>query len=171
MTCAAPGSACSAPPLPPGITLRNETADDLSWLADLYAETRAAELAPVPWPEDAKRAFLLDQFRCQHAHYTSVYADADFLVVEREGAPIGRLYIHRGQRQNNIVDIALVAAERGRGLGTALVGRVMAEAARDNAELTLHVEFNNPAQRLYARLGFRLIEDRGVYHYLGWKPG
>jgi len=33
----------------------------------------------------------------------------------------------------------------------------------------LHVEPDNPAQRLYQRLGFRLIENRGVYDFLGWK--
>ena len=139
-------------------------------MAELYAETRAAELAPVPWPEATKRAFLLDQFRCQYAHYRATYVDADFRVIERDHVPIGRLYIHRSPQHIKIVDIALHAAERSRGLGTVLIRRVMADAARDGSELTLHVEFNNPAQRLYARLGFRLIEDRGVYHFLGWKP-
>jgi len=32
----------------------------------------------------------------------------------------------------------------------------------------LHGEPDNPAQRLYQRLGFRLIEHRGVYDFLGW---
>jgi ribosomal protein S18 acetylase RimI-like enzyme len=36
--------------------------------------------------------------------------------------------------------------------------------------VTLHVEPLNPAQRLYRRLGFRLLEDRGVYHFLEWRP-
>ncbi|HJT98480.1 MAG TPA: GNAT family N-acetyltransferase [Rhodanobacteraceae bacterium] len=156
-------------PLPPGIALREESAADLSWLAELYAETRAAELAPVPWPAEAKRAFLADQFQRQHDYYRQTYVGADYLVIERDGAPIGRLYVQRGRGEIRVMDIALIESERGRGVGTALIEHLMQEAAEAESELTLHVEPNNPAQRLYARLGFRLIEDRGVYHFLGWR--
>lgn len=156
------------PALPAGITLRSETAADLPWLASLYAQVRAEELAPVPWPEQAKQAFLLDQFQRQHAYYLSTYLNAEFLVVEREHALIGRLYVHRGAREIRLMDIALDAAERGRGLGSLLLARLMAEAAATDKELTLHVEPQNRARRLYARLGFRLIEERGVNHFLGW---
>jgi hypothetical protein len=34
----------------------------------------------------------------------------------------------------------------------------------------MHVERFNPALRLYERLGFRLVEDRGVYLFLEWQP-
>jgi ribosomal protein S18 acetylase RimI-like enzyme len=33
----------------------------------------------------------------------------------------------------------------------------------------LHVEFNNPAMKLYRRLGFETIEDQGVYHLMEWR--
>lgn len=156
-------------PLPPGIGLRAESAADFPVLAELYAETRAAELAQVEWPEQAKRAFLHDQFQRQHAYYRQAYAGAEFLVIERAGNTIGRLYLHRGKSEIRLMDIALIAAERGHGIGTALIERLMDEAAQTASELTLHVEPNNPAQRLYARLGFHLIEERGVYHFLGWR--
>ena len=32
--------------------------------------------------------------------------------------------------------------------------------------MTVHVEKNNPARALYARLGFAIVEDRGVYDLL-----
>lgn len=41
-----------------GARLRAANADDLPWLRALYASTRSDELAAVPWPESAKRAFL-----------------------------------------------------------------------------------------------------------------
>ena len=38
--------------------------------------------------------------------------------------------------------------------------------------VTIHVEVYNPAMRLYERLGFRPIEDRGPYRLMEWKtPG
>jgi hypothetical protein len=33
----------------------------------------------------------------------------------------------------------------------------------------IHVERFNPALRLYERLGFRPIEDKGVYLFMEWR--
>jgi hypothetical protein len=37
--------------------------------------------------------------------------------------------------------------------------------------LRIHVERFNPALRLYERLGFRPIEDKGVYLFMEWTQG
>jgi hypothetical protein len=34
----------------------------------------------------------------------------------------------------------------------------------------MHVERYNPAQRLYDRLGFRQIADKGIYLQIEWQP-
>lgn len=138
-----------------GIGLRAAGDADLAWLRDLYASTRSAELAAVPWPEQAKRAFLDQQFALQHAHYLSHFADADFLIVETAQAPLGRLYLQRGTTRHVLVDISLLPAWRGQGVGTALIAHAQALAAAARCALSLHVLHANPgAQRLYARLGF-----------------
>jgi ribosomal protein S18 acetylase RimI-like enzyme len=156
--------------LPAGVTIRVETDDDSAFCERLYASTRADELAPVPWPDEAKAQFLRSQYALQRAHYRTHYTGASFLVVEREDRPIGRVYLWQGSSELRIIDIALLPDERGHGLGT-LVMSTLIERARD-AELvvSLHVEAHNPAQRLYKRLGFRFVEDRGVYHLLEWRP-
>lgn len=160
------------PARPPGLRFRAVVDADLPFLCALYASTREAELAQVSWPEEAKQAFLADQFRRQHEHYVRNYVGADFLVIERDDGneKIGRLYVHRTPREIRLMDIALVASERGRGIGGALLAELMDEARATGAQITLHVEPNNPACRLYERLGFALIENRGVYLFLGWKP-
>jgi len=131
---------------------------------------RAAELAPVPWPAPAKRAFLDEQFALQHQHYLKNYPGADLLLIEQDGIPIGRIYVYRTPAEIRLMDIALNAEQRSRGIGSALLCELMDEARATNRELTLHVEPDNPAQRFYQRLGFCLIEHRGVYEFLGWKP-
>ena len=156
------------PDRPAGLQLRPIEEADFPFLRDLYASVRAAELAPVPWPEAAKRSFLDEQFVLQHAHYAKVYVGADFLLIEKDGVAIGRVYIYRTPAEIRLMDIALVDSERRQGIGTLLLRELMAEASATNRELTLHVEPDNPAQRLYERLGFRLIERRGVYDFLGW---
>lgn len=147
-----------------GIGLRAARDADLPWLRDLYASTRSAELAAVPWPEQAKRAFLDQQFALQHAHYLAHFADADFLIVETAQAPLGRLYLQRGAARHVLVDISLLPAWRGQGVGTALIAQAQALAAAAGCPLSLHVLHANPAaQRLYARLGF-VPGDAGDSH-------
>lgn len=146
-----------------GLSVRPVIDADLAFLARLYASTRAEELAPVPWPPEQKAAFLDMQFRAQHAHYLEYYPAAERLIVLRAGAPVGRLYIARWAREHRIVDIALMPEHCGQGLGAALLGDVLDEAAAAGKPVTIHVEKNNPAMRLYRRLGFVAVEDKGVY--------
>jgi ribosomal protein S18 acetylase RimI-like enzyme len=48
---------------------------------------------------------------------------------------------------------------------------VLAEAELAGKPVRIHVEQFNPAQRLYRRLGFRPVEDQGVYSLMEWVPG
>ena len=45
---------------------------------------------------------------------------------------------------------------------------LLAEAAAAGKPLRIHVERFNPALRLYERLGFRQLDDRGVYLFMEW---
>jgi ribosomal protein S18 acetylase RimI-like enzyme len=152
-----------------GLTFRAATDDDLPFLCGLYASTRAEELAPVPWTEEQKAAFLAMQFQAQHAHYIRHYPTALRLVIVRDREAIGRLYIDRWAREHRIVDIALLPEHCGRGFGGALLADILEEAAAAGKCVTIHVEKNNPAMRLYTRLGFTAVEDKGVYDLMRWE--
>jgi ribosomal protein S18 acetylase RimI-like enzyme len=159
---------------PPPVTLRPVEAGDEEFLYGVYASTRTEELAPVPWTEAQKEAFLRMQFRAQSVDYRSNYPDAEFLVILVDGAPAGRLYVHRRDDELRIVDIALLPAHRGAGIGGALLRRLLDEAAAAGKPVRIHVERFNPALRLYERLGFRSTGDDGVYFLMEWtapEPG
>jgi ribosomal protein S18 acetylase RimI-like enzyme len=154
---------------PADVQFRPVVAADNAFLCGLYADTRAAEMALVAWSDEEKAKFLSSQFALQDRHYRNVYIGADFLLIESDGSPIGRIYVYRSSDEIRLMDIALVPAWRNRGIGTALLHELMDEARANGSEITLHVEPDNPAQRLYQRLGFSLIEQRGTYDFLGWK--
>ena len=160
----------STPCRPAGLKFRPIAEADLEFLEQLYACTREQELAAVPWPDTSKRLFLHQQFTLQHQHYRQHYAGADLLVIEEDDVPIGRVYLHRGAQEIRLMDIALIAQRRHQGLGTAIIGELLHEADTAHCAVTLHVEPNNPAQRLYASLGFVLCENRGVYDFLRREP-
>jgi GNAT superfamily N-acetyltransferase len=149
--------------VPPPLSLRPVTDDDLPFLLRLYASSREEELAGVEWPREQREAFVRQQFEAQHAWYREQYTTATFDVVEVAGVPAGRLYVDRWPREVRIVDISLLPEHRGKGLGGALLQAVFAEADAAGKPVSIHVERFNPALRLYARLGFALREDKGVY--------
>jgi ribosomal protein S18 acetylase RimI-like enzyme len=151
------------------VTMRPITAADHPFLFELYASTRMDELAVTAWTTAQKTAFLQQQFTAQHAHYTQLDHTA-FDLLLRDGEPIGRLYVRRAPDEISIVDIALVPAARNTGIATALLGDLIAEATRTATPLRTHVEKHNPAHRLYERLGFRIVEDRGVFWFLQHGP-
>jgi ribosomal protein S18 acetylase RimI-like enzyme len=163
-----------APPFPTaaalGVSTRPATDEDLPFLAALYASTRAEEVAQTGWPEEVQRAFLQQQHEAQHVYYHRAYAGAEWLVLLEDGEPIGRLYLWEEDGDLRIVDISLLPSARGRGIGGALLRDLQADCARRGVSISIHVEIYNPARRLYDRLGFATIEDKGVYHLLRWEP-
>jgi ribosomal protein S18 acetylase RimI-like enzyme len=153
-----------------GLVLRPISPEDEPFLAEVYASTRAEELAPVPWSDAQKRAFLHEQFTLQHRYYHEHYAGSRFEVIERDGERVGRLYVARWPDEIRIVDIAVLPAYRNAGIGTTLVRELMDECSAAAKRLTIHVERMNPAMSLYLRLGFREVADRGVYAMMEWSP-
>ena len=124
------------------IGLRAVRVEDEPFLYEVYASTRTEELAAVPWTAEEKEAFLRMQFAAQHTHYRNptYYPNPTFLVVELDGEPAGRLYLHRSAGEIVIVDIALLPEYRGQGVGTRLMHDLVAEADQTGATMRLHVE-------------------------------
>ena len=77
------------------VALRPVAAGDEPFLLRVYAGTRAEELAPVPWTEEQKAAFVAQQFAAQTAHYAQHYAGMTADVILIGGEPAGRLLVAR----------------------------------------------------------------------------
>ena len=152
------------------ISLRPACKGDEGFLRFVYAESRREELDQVVWPDGAREEFLCSQFDAQATHYLTHYPEAEFLIIEQDGNPAGRLYVRRSQPEIRIMDIALLPEFRGKGIGRALLQQLIDEGQASARDVTIHVEKFNPALRLYERLGFRAVDDRGVYWFLQWFP-
>ena len=149
--------------MPPGIGLRPATDEDEAFLLTVYAGTREEELALTGWDAAAKDAFLRMQFAAQDSHYRQHFSDASFDIVTVDGVPAGRLYVDRRDAEIRIIDIALLPEHRGRGIGTALITSILAEAEKTGKTVVIHVERDNRARRLYGRLGFVEVAEQGLH--------
>jgi ribosomal protein S18 acetylase RimI-like enzyme len=150
------------------ISLRPITPGDDAFLERVYASSRAEELAITGWSEELKADFCRSQFDAQSTYYSANYPRASFQIVERDGWPVGRLYVDRWEKEIRIVDITLLPEFRGSGLGSTLLRELQEEARSAGKSLTIHVERFNRALQLYQRLGFEQIEDKGVYLLMRW---
>jgi len=154
----------------PSICLRPEVAEDADFLFRLYASTRTEEMKLVPWNAAQKEGFLRMQFQAQTTHYRQYYPDASYDVILCEGKAIGRLYVHRTEDAILVIDIALLPEHRGRAIGSGLLNEILSQASAQKKCVQIHVERNNPALRLYTRLGFQVTEDKGIYYFMEWTP-
>ena len=145
------------------VALRPVAEGDRDFLVGLYGSVRQSELAHVPWDAAARRTFVEQQFAAQDAHYREHYPGATLDVIEVDRVRAGRLYVHGGPSDIRIMDIALAPRFRRRGIGSGLLRSLIAEADASGRKLSIHVESNNPARRLYERLGFRPAGEHGVY--------
>lgn len=154
----------------PAVSLRPIRPEDDPFLRRVYASTRLEQLASLGWGMEQQMAFLNQQFDAQHCHYQMHYAGAEFQIILLGERPVGRLYVARHPDHILLIDIALLPEYRNAGLGSCLLGDLLGEAAAGGKPVRIHVEKFNPALRLYERLGFSIVEDRGVHWWMEWVP-
>jgi len=151
------------------IQLRPIKPEDEEFLYKVYASTRQEEMELVDWNKTQIEDFLRMQFNAQHKYYQENYVGSSFDIILKAGIPVGRLYVARWEKENRIIDIALLPEFRGKGIGSMLLKDIMAEASAKNKSVSIHVEHYNPALRLYKKLNFHKIDDTGVYFLMEWK--
>lgn len=167
------------------INIRTLQADDLDFLREMSA---AAVYPPVAdrtgSPSSAKQAVSRDIAADEgeieeHLDYENWGREGDLALVavdpatgQRLGCVWRRLF-RRDQSSFGSIDeqtpkliIAVLAEQRGNGIGGALL-RAMIKESRNQGftRLSLNVHIKNPARRLYQRLGFQ-IHRREPDHFL-----
>lgn len=143
------------------ITRRPAGDSDAPFLLELYAGTRAAELAQVPWTAEQKLAFVGMQFDAQTASYRQAYPQGLHEIIFAGEAPAGRIYWSRQPNNIHVLDIAVAPALRNAGIGSHVLGEILDEADRTGKSVTIYVEDFNPSCRLFQRLGFRVASQDG----------
>jgi len=151
------------------ITLRDATAEDEAFLRQVYACTRAEEMALVPWTDEQREAFLRFQFDAQDSYYRSQFPEAAYQIILKDGAPVGRLYVYRNSTDMRILDITILPEHRAAGVGTSLIRDLQAEAEASNQPLNIWVENFNRSQTLFKRLGFSIVQEEGYNNLLEYR--
>ena len=153
----------------PAFTLRPAKSGDAAFLFRLYASTRVEELAGSGWPPAQQEAFLRSQFVARDRDYQANFPRATHTVIVAGRVPVGALMVSRTAEEIHVVDLALLPAHRGAGIGRRLLGDLIEEARAARRPLRLQVLKTNRAARLYARLGFAPTGENGLYFKMEWR--
>jgi GNAT superfamily N-acetyltransferase len=148
------------------ICLREAMPADETFLFEVYASTRNAELEGIGWDENQKLAFIRMQFVARERSFPRV----DDRIVLLDGSAIGRLSVDRTDKAIWLRDIALLTKYRYAGIGSRLIKDLMHEATVCGYPLMLHVLCTSPAVRLYERLGFSTTGSEAGYLEMTWLP-
>ena len=151
-------------------TLRPERPDDADFLYALFRSHMLPGVAAMPVDDATKESLLVMQFKSQTVTYRAQYPDARFDILEHDGTPFGRLIVHEADGVATFVDFALLPDNRGSGLGTAVIRRVLDWVAERCATVRVSILWNNEASlRMTRRVGFVQVGETPPYVEMEWR--
>lgn len=130
------------------ISLRPATDGDLPFLLELRLRTMDHHFIAAGMHRSRDE-------HMQRVLYRFEYAS----VIIVDGNASGLLKIDRNGTDWHLMQIQVLPEIQSRGVGTQLLGEIVAEARRADATIRLGVLKVNPARRLYERLGFTVTEE------------
>lgn len=151
-------------------TIRPAVQTDELFLWEMLYQSLYVEEGDGPFPRDAVN-------RPDIARYVEGWGragDLGFVVVDSNTKqPIGAAWARLPAGANDgfgYVDdatpelsVALFPAYRGQGVGTELLNHYLEAARKTHQAVSLSVSPNNPARRLYERLGFGVVDVRSTH--------
>jgi predicted TIM-barrel fold metal-dependent hydrolase len=146
----------------------NDT-QETAFLVRLYASTRAAELALVPWTDTQKEFFARLQATAQRQHYQAEYPAAEELLILVDAEPAGRLYVDRRATEIRLLDFSLLPEYHTSAAGRQVLCELMAEGAAAGKPVNIHLQPDDPLQSLFEQLGFTPAGHNGVHVLFEWR--
>ncbi len=143
----------------PRYELRAAETGDVEFAWRLYEQLmRARTEALMPWRADRQREVIEGALK-----------SGGMQMIVAGGAACGWLHVLERADGVELHQIYLVPARQKLGIGTSVLRALQARAAAAKRPLRLSVLVNNPARRLYERLGFRIERSDPLKHYMAWR--
>jgi ribosomal protein S18 acetylase RimI-like enzyme len=161
----------------PGLTIRPARPEDDVFCRVLSDATLRAAWIGIDMPDELQTALLVQQFEAQRIGYRQRFPRAEYFIIAEREIAVGRLVVADDVSSDGLhdqsepdagatvgsaelalrlVDIALLPAAQGRGIGREVIASLARAARSVGAQrLTLSVQpSNDRARSLYLRLGF-----------------
>jgi ribosomal protein S18 acetylase RimI-like enzyme len=146
------------PTVAPTLSLRPTEGSDEALLRRIFAESHCAGFELLGLAPAALDGLVRMQFQARQAQYRTHPGAAEYLICRGTGpggTPVGSCWLSDSAEQLRVLDIAVLAEHRRRGVATAALRQLLAQAASAGKPVGLSVWHQNvPARELYRALGF-----------------
>ena len=163
-------------PMPPTIILRPSNPEDEPFFKALLNEYDSERLClgwmdETPEAEDYKKGILEQNFKARTKDRAEANWDKKNCVIELNGQSVGQVILMQDSEEIRVADLIVSSAQRGMGIGHAVLQSIQAESDGSKRPIRLHVEkMNTAAISFYEHMGFRLLEDRITHYFMEWVP-
>jgi predicted GNAT family acetyltransferase len=146
------------PRLPRGMTIREARRDEARHLFDIQKKYEIEEVL-LPGNTFSPTATM--------QHLKQTLGEQIVLVAEIDGVPVGKANTNaRGVFYDQVGGVFTERALRSRGIGTALMLRLLGRIAADSKNASLFVKMENePALRMYRAIGFGVEDGFRISYY------
>lgn len=109
------------------------------------------------------------QWQAQQRSYSQQFPNANHYIVLYENEYVGRCIIEDLSGHLHLIDLSILPDFQGKGIGTFMIELLQQKASKKDKPLMLQVFRKNSAMLLYERLGFRVVEENGLYVRMQWR--
>ena len=140
--------------LPQRIGYRAAVEKDVDFLYSLHVATMKQYVDQVWGWEDVYQESL----------FRKNYVPANIQIIEYDDKDIGMLSVEEREGDVFLSTIEIRPEYQGKGIGTAIIKKMVADSAKKTKPVTLQVLKVNPAKGLYERLGFEVVEETKTHY-------
>jgi len=131
------------------IALRPARSDDYDFALGLYVEAiKAYAIAYMAWDEAVETA-----------RFARLWMPANTRIITRDGIAIGWLAASERASDIFLQQLYIMSDHQRRGIGTRVMELLLTQWRATGKPIVLGVLKNNPARRLYERLGFTVVGE------------
>ncbi len=129
--------------------IRQAKADDIELLDKIHAENMRNYVEKVyPWNPQLFRACFIPE---------------NYQVIEKKRQILGFIKVVTSKTDIYLAEIQIDRQHQKQGIGTNLIQSIIKQAQSQNKKLWLKIVKGNPAEKLYARLGFTVFEESSTH--------
>jgi ribosomal protein S18 acetylase RimI-like enzyme len=151
------------------VSQRPTTPEDETFVRQLILDTVTEELMAWSWPEPMRSHLLEIQYFSRRGGIRARFPEAEDVLVD--GEPAGWHVLAELPDEIRWIEIMIRPERRRQGVATAVLAESMAEADRTRKPGRFSVNVTNePAIRLYERLGFRRTGGDEAQHFMEYTP-
>lgn len=141
------------------------TEQDIVFVFEVFKSTRMEEFISMNMPEEQLEMLMHMQFRAQQMSYQNQYPSASHQMIEINGRKAGYIIIDRQDDRVRLIFIALLPNFRNQGYGAS----ILQQLKETTFFIMLQVAENNPARKLYRKLGFTEQAESPPYITMQWQ--